>query len=287
MKYTPEILTALHSELKEILVEIIRVCQECGIEYFIQGGTAIGAFFYNDLIPWDDDIDIGMTRSEYERFLAVAPSHLGPQFVLQEFTAEPSTPFYFAKIRKRNTLFVEYPYQDSPIEQGIYVDLFPYDRIPDNAVLERLHRLSVRFWINCYEGKTLWLWRWFAPHGATISRPLPKSRLSCAMIRLVCQTKTKKQIYRRMNRVMQRYNNRPYSRVNIVRMPLDQIERKAVENPVTMLLDGIEVNAPANVESYLRHHYKDLQRDIPPERQVNHAPVILSFDSQNGPIYRE
>ena len=107
MKYNSDILRQLHKELKETLREVVRVCEQAKIPYFIQGGTAIGAHFFDDIVPWDDDIDLGMTRENYIRFLHEAPALLSKDYILQEFTTEPNTPFYYAKIRKVGTRFVE------------------------------------------------------------------------------------------------------------------------------------------------------------------------------------
>lgn len=76
-KYTPDELRRLHAELYDILGETVRVCRENGIPYFLVGGTAIGALYDNAILPWDDDVDIGMTRDAYERFLRIAPASSG------------------------------------------------------------------------------------------------------------------------------------------------------------------------------------------------------------------
>ena len=73
-----------------------------------------------------------MTRENYNRFLEVAPAELGKEYFLEWFGTEPNTPFYYIKVRKRGTLFVESEWVGLPIEQGIYIDIFPYDIIPDD-----------------------------------------------------------------------------------------------------------------------------------------------------------
>ena len=80
-KYTAEELDLLHAELYDILGETIRVCQKHNIPYFVIGGTAIGALYDQAILPWDDDIDIGMTRENYNKFLKVAPGELGPSYI--------------------------------------------------------------------------------------------------------------------------------------------------------------------------------------------------------------
>ena len=275
MKYNSDILRHLHNELIDTLHEVVRVCNLCDIPYFIQGGTAMGALFFDGIVPWDDDIDLGMTRKDYERFIREAPKHLAEGYTLQEFTTEPNTPFYFIKVRKIGTRFVESEWVGLDISDGIYIDIFPYDLIPDNRQAELRQRRRVKFWINCFTAKSVWLWRWFGK--ANNGVVLPKSMLSCAMIRLVCLTMSKRRIYERMNRELTRYNDSDASRYNIVRMPKDMISRRAIESRELHRFADMELYAPADLETYLRNHYGDIQKWLPEEKQLNHAPEILGF----------
>ena len=67
MKYRDEDLARLHTVLYQILAEIDRVCKKHNIPYFIQGGSAIGAFYNKGIVPWDDDVDVGRTRRTLRR----------------------------------------------------------------------------------------------------------------------------------------------------------------------------------------------------------------------------
>lgn len=275
MKYNAEILRQLHEELYDVLREVVRVCDKAGIPYFIQGGTAIGAHFFEDIVPWDDDVDLGMTRENYERFLREAPTLLGEDYVLQEFTTERNTPFYFTKVRKRGTRFVEREWVGMPIEEGIYIDIFPYDLVPDDESLRRKQRAKVGFWVNCFMAKSVWLWRWFGRSNNGVV--LPKSWLSCLAIRLVTATHSKEHIYSKLKRELTRYNGTDAKYYNIVRMPKDMIAVEAINNPERRKLGSMEVWAPSDLETYLRSHYGDIQKWLPEEKRLNHAPEILSF----------
>lgn len=278
MKYNSDILRHLHGELKETLREVVRVCEEANIPYFIQGGTAIGAHFFDDIVPWDDDIDLGMTRENYTRFLSEAPALLSEEYTLQEFTTEPDTPFYFAKVRKVGTRFVESEWVGLPISEGIYIDIFPYDRIPDDERLARKQRAKVGFWINCFMAKSVWLWRWFGkPNNGVV---FPKSLPSCLAIRLVSSLYSKAKIYNKLNAELTRYNDTSASRYNIVRMPKDMIPVKDIEHLEERKFGDIVVMAPANIESYLRSHYGDIQKWLPEEKRLNHAPELLAFSER-------
>ncbi len=275
MKYNSDILRHLHGELKETLREVVRVCEVAGIPYFIQGGTAIGSHFFDDIVPWDDDIDLGMTRENYERFLREAPALLGKGYTLQEFTTEPDTPFYFAKVRKEGTRFVESEWVGLPIAEGVYIDIFPYDLIPDDEALARHQRRIVGFWINCFMAKSVWLWRWLGK--ANNGVVFPKSFLSCLAIRTACTLLSKEQIYNILNRELTRYNATSASRYNIVRMPKDMIAVEAINNLEPRKFGDLEVMAPSNLEVYLRSHYGDIQKWLPEDKRLNHAPEVLWF----------
>ena len=157
--YTQEELARLHEELYDILAETVRVCRDNSIPYFLIGGTAIGALYDEAILPWDDDVDIGMTRDAYNRFLEVAPRCLRPQYFLQWQGTDPRSPYYFAKVRKNGTLFMEDIFKHVDMHQGIFVDIFPFDRLPDGAVARRVQRGVVNFLKCCLIGKEAWMWR--------------------------------------------------------------------------------------------------------------------------------
>ena len=71
-EYEPERLKKLQEFELEMLKDFDELCQENSIEYFVCGGTALGGVRHDGFIPWDDDIDIGMTREHYNKFLQVA-----------------------------------------------------------------------------------------------------------------------------------------------------------------------------------------------------------------------
>ena len=98
--YSSQELEKLHEVLYEILAEVVRVCTKHDIPYFVIGGTAIGALYDKAILPWDDDIDIGMKRDDYERFLQIAPRELGQDYFLSWLGTDPRTPYHFTKVKK-------------------------------------------------------------------------------------------------------------------------------------------------------------------------------------------
>ncbi|MCD8210123.1 MAG: LicD family protein [Prevotella sp.] len=277
-EYTPEELRRLHKELYGILEEIIRVCKKCNIPYFIQGGTAIGAFFEEAILPWDDDIDVGMTRSNYERFLLEAPKELGEDYFLQSPITEVHTPFYFAKVRKHNTLFVEKDFSRLPIHHGIYVDVFPFDKVTDNLWLQKLHRLICNFLNCCFMGKEVWMWKHCGK--CEVEHPTNRGVVPCFFNRVVDTLFSKKTIYRMLSLMQGCFNSWNTTYYNMVLMPRDHISVKDIEHPQEVSFGHLRVVAPSDLKTYLNHHYKNLRRYIPKEEQQNHRPMYLSFDAK-------
>ena len=121
-------------ELK-ILKEVKRICEKNSIPYFLIAGTLIGAVRHKGFIPWDDDIDIGMLRSDYERFLEVCKTDLGSEYFLQTPETEKGNADYgIAHIRLNGTSMVQEFRKNTTTHNGLTIDIFPYDNLPENKL---------------------------------------------------------------------------------------------------------------------------------------------------------
>jgi len=272
MQYGEELKKVQACEL-EILADVIRVCNENNIEYFVFGGTALGAVRHGGFIPWDDDIDIGMTRDNYERFLAIAPSKLKDDLFLQHYTTEPNAPTYFAKVRKNNTRFVEYYFRKIKMHHGVFIDIFPHDQVPDDPKLRR--RLFRRTFIlnQLYIAKSV-------VETSTPQKGLRGFLGKSLRFILHCLLKPipKKWLFQLLDKEVQKYNKRPQasslcyipgSRVVIepnVLFPLKQTK-----------FESLTVNIPYLSEEYLTRHYGDFLQLPPVEKRVGHRPFILEL----------
>ena len=121
-------------KLKQIELNLLvcfkEICEKHKLDYFLTGGTLLGAVRHKGFIPWDDDIDVGMPREDYETFLRVASSCLPDGIFLQTRKTDPEVPFNFAKLRDSRTTFIETSIKDLDINHGVYIDIFPIDYFP-------------------------------------------------------------------------------------------------------------------------------------------------------------
>ena len=125
-----EVLLKVQQIQLEMAKDIKRVCEENGIRYFLYRGTFLGAVRHKGVIPWDDDMDFGMLRADYEKFCRIAPEKLSSQYCFQNWHTDENYALPFGKVRKRGTLFVEAKCARLP-ENGIYIDIYPLDFAPE------------------------------------------------------------------------------------------------------------------------------------------------------------
>lgn len=115
----------------DLLDEFLRICNQYELDYFLSGGSCLGAIRHQGFIPWDDDIDISMPREDFERFSEIAIHELNEPFVFQSIKTEVNCGLVFGKIRREDTIYSENYSYHIPMSQGVWIDIFPYDNIPD------------------------------------------------------------------------------------------------------------------------------------------------------------
>ena len=124
----------------ELLTEFDRICRKNNIKYSLTGGTLLGAVRHGVFIPWDDDVDVAMLRSEYEKFKKALASDLNNNlFYFQDIQATPGYRWGYGKLRKKNTIFLRENQEHMPYEQGIFMDIFPRDGVPDGKISRAIH----------------------------------------------------------------------------------------------------------------------------------------------------
>ena len=132
-----EILKELHFTELEILEQVDRFCTEHGIRYSLYAGTLLGAVRHHGFIPWDDDLDICMPRKDYDRFIELWMKKAPEGYILQNKENSPEFTQSFTKIRKDNTTFLQQGEEDSDYHTGIFIDVFPIDRMP-NGMMKKM-----------------------------------------------------------------------------------------------------------------------------------------------------
>ena len=160
-KYKVSQLRKVQIKQLTILKEIDRICKKHHIEYWLDGGTLLGAVRHRGFIPWDDDIDIAMKASDLKQFETIAKKELPTWLFLQNRQTDPYCKEDITKIRDLNSLYIEYSDTfNQPYEMGIFVDIFPMIPYPSisrgfakklcrgysvaNSIIDKPQRISFR-----------------------------------------------------------------------------------------------------------------------------------------------
>lgn len=126
----------------EMLLEVDRICKKHNIKYCIIAGTLLGAVRHRGFIPWDDDADVAMLRTEYEKFCKVCEFELDKsRFYFQNHKNTKEYRWGYAKIRRVGTEFIRKGQEHLKYPSGIFLDVFPLDNVPDNIYLRKFHNI--------------------------------------------------------------------------------------------------------------------------------------------------
>ncbi|MBE6164493.1 MAG: LicD family protein [Streptococcus gallolyticus] len=134
-----EKLSKIQKIIWNIMDEIKPFLNDNDIEYYMLGGTLLGAVRHQGFIPWDDDIDLGIPREQYDFFLEKVSQQLPDYMEVNTFYDETSHHYYFSRI-------VDTRYHlkrmGSEIErtEDAWIDIFPLDGMPNNLLLRQWHK---------------------------------------------------------------------------------------------------------------------------------------------------
>lgn len=120
-----------------IAKELKRICEKNQIRYTLIGGSLIGAVRHKGFIPWDDDFDVVMPREDYERFLKCCKTDLSSEFALLNWDTNDAFCMACSKILLKGTEALEEVHQNPNYPKELYIDIFPFDTIPDEPELRK------------------------------------------------------------------------------------------------------------------------------------------------------
>lgn len=160
---TREQLRELQKLQLRIAVEVKRICDKHDINYFLDCGSMLGTVRHKGFIPWDDDMDIGFLRKDYDKFIDISLEELGEEFYLLTWDESIEYPQPYAKVCLKNTVYQEkIAGKAKKSESGIFIDLFPYDNISDDMLMRRCngiirklisHMMMIKCGYRVWEGK--------------------------------------------------------------------------------------------------------------------------------------
>ena len=240
-----------------LLDAIDKVCKEHGIKYYVIAGTLLGALRHKGFIPWDDDLDVALMRSDYDKLVEHAHEWFPEPFSIVAYNNDLSYPKYFAKLEDKSTTLVERFYLG--YVGGIYMDIFPLDSVPDNKLLRAWH--YYRF--NLKRRMLYLIYRDPYKHG---------KGLSSLWLRLLQKLVSKEELHKRTHKVLTEFEGK--KNCNYVMTHDDGFKayhKSVFGTPQPCEFEGHTFCAPEHPEGFLSVLYGDDFMTPPPvEKRDSH-----------------
>ena len=265
-------LKKLHDVELEILKEFIRICNKHNLKYFAVGGTLIGTIRHKGFIPWDDDIDIGMPREDYDKFIKISEKELNKKYFIQVGYDYKNSWAPFTKIRKKNTLADEENITHINYPKGIFIDIFPFDNINTNN--------GILFKIKCNIIVTITdaiYYKWGIKKINEIRR-----KTLCRFFSLF----SNKYLKRIQNKLMKSKNKKDtkylVSYCGSYTMQKETQLKELFFPLQTKKFEDIDILVPNKYDTYLTNIYGDYMKLPPKEKRENHSMMNISFNEENN-----
>ncbi len=277
---TEEQLSALKNTLTQMMMEVIQFCESNHICVMLGGGSALGAVRHSGFIPWDDDLDLLMPRSDYERFSKLFDDAFGEKYDLVAPNRGVERKDRFPKILKKGTVMRSVGGIGSNAPSGVFLDIFILENVPRNKLLRFVKGMFCTALM--FAGSRVQMY--------SVDNPVLR--------RMMEQTEESIRVYRSSLRWGKLFSVIPdrkwydwidkavqYKReTGLLGIPtgrkhyFGEILPASVYLPASKgVFEGNDVPLPADCNTYLRNLYGDYMQIPPPEKREKHYIVELKL----------
>lgn len=269
LNYPEEMLDHLKKVELMILKDFIKICDENNLNYYLMYGTTIGAVRHKGFIPWDDDIDLIMSRKDYQRFLEIMKENPIDKYEVLDINYHDDYFFMFGRLSLKNTCFEEFWNKQINFNLGIHIDIFILDKLPKNKIKRFLFRKKCVILDKLLTMSAIKL-EGYPKHIMIIANIMHSILNSLNLNPSYFQKKCEK-----LFRKYEDNDSELVADLTLEHIPI--FNKSDFEPPRKVKFESIEVNIPNNSDKILKVIYGDYMKIPPKEERVNHALINLDF----------
>ncbi len=260
-------MTDLQSKLLTMLAWFHEYCKRHELRYYLVEGTALGAARHQGFIPWDDDIDVGMPRADYEKLRVLCKEGEDEKYCFEFPEGKKDFVYPYGKMYDKSTTLVDCTRYKT--KRGIFIDIFPLDGVGEEREEGGKRFSKILKKINLYSTKTCALRK-----GRKLYKNLAIVGMRCVPSFIVSAKKLRKRIDETAREVD--FDESKYV-VNYFSTWYEKeiVEKSVYGTPTECDFEGITVMRPENVDAYLTALYGDWRTPPPPEKRISHHDYLF------------
>jgi lipopolysaccharide cholinephosphotransferase len=254
----------------DILMEVDRICKKNNIKYTLAYGTLLGAIRHKGFIPWDDDIDIGMLREDYDKFLKL---YHNKKSRYQLYASELNKDYYYQSGKVYDTKTILYEPDETGVKLSVYVDVFVYDNAPDDDKLVK----------KMYDKRDLYnKLRLAQLYPDMYDKTSLKKKIMRFFLNVYLKFLPKNYYTKKGVKLTKKYANTETKRIgNFTSAARIKVDKKAFSSFTDVTFEKKKYPAPIGYKEYLQAFYGDYTKDPPKEKQVSHHKFKAYYKGEN------
>ena len=269
----------------KMLEDLNKLCLENEIKLMLGGGSFLGAIRHKGFIPWDDDIDLMMLRSDFDNLLKVLGS-LPKEYEFQYITPERTSYCTFAKLIYKNSSLVEVGNENIPKLQGIYLDIFIIENVPDNKIISFFYGLKCNY--MQLVSSSIVMTKFPSEYNKKIFMQSFSGRINYFIRKIIgflYKYQNIEKYFTKVDKIFKKYKNK---KTNYITIPSgrkhyfgEKLPKEIFMNLIEYPFENLKILGPKDYRIYLENLYGNNYMQLPPiEKREKHHCINIRVDGE-------